>query len=1363
MIIMRFLFKIFTVLLIGLIFYPINIFGQSDEFSGYEFESFTVQDGLSSDIVYSLLQDKEGYIYVGTSTGLDRYDGIRFSKMPILSTTTTHKQNPIRCLAEDEEENIWIGSRLSGLIKYDKKNKYFTHFNQNPYQNSISDNFIWAVICDTGNIIYAATRSGVDKFDTKKELFSKLENESSVSGIFRFIKDDKNRIWARSSKGVLILYPKLMKLRLVDFSNLNMNLNSLGTIIEEPGSEGRVFWISANNLFVRIDIKSRETDKFDLLKLDPNLDKGRITNFLFDKNGDLWIGSRDGLGILKKNKNNFNYIPLVNNKFKAPGFSGNTISGILQDKAGVIWVSTENGGINKYEQRKIVVSPFDDSISKRYRDILSVQLVANKLYLGVKQGLLEYDLTSKEQKVYDNLNSSPKKYSIRLTDIYQQPSDPNILWIASAEEGIHRFNIKTKLLEKFWRRKMIKVLSYDCVMEDDNQNIWFGTTSSGIYKYFPKSDSIYSFSNNANKSAPKGGITVLYNTKKGGIWIGTDGDGLHKYNSLKDDFINDILSRKDSTLKNLIINAIKEDANDNLWIGTSRGLVKLNVLTNEFKLYPLESKSRKAAVLSLEFDSSGNLWVSSMYNICRFDIRREMFSVYSPDKGQNTNYLPNCSQVLPDGKILFGGYWNISYIDPGQLNSHRPEIVITQIKLADQEPMIDPVLKDHFLVSLSYDENYFSIEFNALSFASPGRNKFIYMLEGYDKEWIESGMDRIARYTNVEPGEYIFEVKGSNCDGVWNEKGASFAVTILPPFYKTTWAYLFYVILLILFIYGIVKFFLYRDRLQNEAILKRKEAEQLQQLDQIKSRFFANISHELRTPLTLIIGPLESLISKEKGNGNFQLMYNQAKKLLNMINQLLDISRLESGKMRLKISKRDIIQHSQALISSFHPLAAKRKIKLSLISPHTELKTYYDADKYEKILINLLSNAFKFSPNEDEIIVTIESSNLTEFKGQPFPEGYIQITVKDNGSGIPETSAEKIFERFYQLENQNVKKFGGTGLGLSIVKDFVELHGGLIYINTKVEKGAEFNFILPLGKSTFKDAEFEQYFEESESQTSTETLQNTVEIEITEPEKEISSNDAAKIILVIEDHEEVNDYIKNILSKYYKVIQSYDGESGLSAALKTVPDLIVSDIMMPGIDGYEVCKQLKTDEITSHIPVILLTAKASLDSKIEGLETGADDYITKPFSEEELKLRIKNLIATREKLREKFAGQLNLNPTELSVTSADEKFLNRVKEVVEKNLPNPDFNVEDFSGKVGMSRMTLHRKLKAVTGLSAKELIQEMRLRRAAQLLEKNIGTIAEVAYEVGFKEPSYFTKCFQKRFNVLPSEYVKHEISPII
>lgn len=1356
---MRFLNKVFAILILCQMFFPIHIFGQEEKLVGYEFKSFTVQDGLSSNIVYSLLQDKEGYLYIGTGAGLDKYDGVRFSKIPVLSPTAKDRQNAIHCLTEDDEENIWIGSRLGGLIKYDKKKKYFTHFNQNPYQNSISDNFIWSFICDTGNVIYVATKSGVDKFDTKKELFSKLENESSSSGIYKFIKDDRNRIWARSSKGILILYPHLRKLSLVDFTNLNVKLNALGTIIEEPGTEGRVFWISANNLFVRIDIKSRKIDHYDLLQLDPNLDRGRITNFLFDKNGDLWIGARDGLGILKKSRSNYSYIPLVNSKFKAQGFSGSVISGIKQDKAGVIWITTEDGGLNKYEQRKIIVKQFDASMSRESQDILSVKYAGKKLYFGGRQGLLEYDLTTKEKYIYDDLKTSPKEFSVRITDIYQQPSDPNILWIASVDEGMHKFNIKDKSLKKFWRREMIKISSFECVVEDNDQNIWFGTASSGIYKYIPKSDSIFPFFDRENNSSPKGWITVLFRTQRGDIWVGTAEDGLYKYNSAKDNFTNNILSRKDSSLKNLKIFTIKEDAKNNLWIGTNKGLFKLNTLTNEFKLFPAVTKSGSVAVLSLEFDNSNNLWVSSAYDICRFDIQREIFTAYLPENGNNTGYMPNCSEVLPDGKIIFAGYWNISFIDTKELNNQRPDIVITKIQIADQDPMTDPALIDNFSLSLPYDENYFSVEFNALSFASPERNMFMYKLEGYDKRWVEAGTDRIARYTNVEPGEYTFKVKGSNCDGIWNEKGASFAITIMPPFYKTTWAYIFYVILLILFVYAVVRFFLYRARLQNEAILKQKEAEQLQQLDQIKSRFFANISHELRTPLTLIIGPLESLISKENKDGNFQMMYKQAKKLLDMINQLLDISRLESGKMRLKISKRDIIQHSRTIISSFYPLAENRKIKLTYEFRQKEIKTYYDADKYEKILINLLSNAFKFSPAEDEIKVLIESSNQTEFKGHLFPEGYIHIKVKDNGSGIPVESAEKIFERFYQLKNQTRKKIGGTGLGLSIVKDFVDLHDGLIYINTEVEKGAEFNIALPLGKSTFIDAEFEQYIEDIEYKSSIASMGNEVELGTTDLEKPSITNDAHNTILVIEDHEEVNNYIKNILLANYKVIQYYDGETGLTAANKIVPDLIVSDIMLPGIDGYEVCRQLKTDEVTSHIPIILLTAKASMESKIEGLETGADDYITKPFSEEELKIRIRNLIKTREKLREKFAGQLSLNPKELSITSVDEKFFNRVKEVVDKNLSNPDFSVEGFAGEVGMSRMTLHRKLKAVTGFSTKELIQEMRLRRAAQLIEKNIGTIAEVAYEVGFKEPSYFTKCFQKRFNVLPSEYVKREV----
>ncbi|MBZ0200503.1 MAG: response regulator, partial [Ignavibacteriaceae bacterium] len=1009
--------------------------------------------------------------------------------------------------------------------------------------------------------------------------------------------------------------------------------------------------------------------------------------------------------------------------------------------------------------KKIVPKLFDKSLISNYNKIFSIAESNNKLFLAVLHGIVEYDLITGKENLINNFREKGKEEITIISQLYIQPSDPNILWITTIDEGFIKYNLTDYSYRKIYKKKKDVYNSLQCVLEDKDKNIWGGSHSLGLLKYNPMNDSTIEFKLPKSKYK-KNTIQVLHEDKRGHIWAGSSHEGLYKYDKGKDSLLKFKFSCLDSLEAKFSVFVIKEDKNNNLWVGTSKGLLKYNYVKNESAWYTYSSAIGVHPILAIELDENNNVWFSSFYEIGRFDINKKIFSVYPGEKKQiSQGYMPDCSVALPDGRKIFGGDWSFTAIDPSQLNTVVPNIVITKLHLADHPSIFDYHIDPQNPISLEYYENYFSIEFDALSFTAPERNKFIYKLDGYDKEWIEASSDKIVRYANVEPRDYIFRVKGSNCDGVWNEEGANLAITVLPPYYKTTWAYILYFIILILVVYAIVRFFLYKARLQNEAVMRQREAEQLQQLDQIKSRFFANISHELRTPLTLILGPLESLTSKEAGSTTFQMMHKQAKKLLNMINQLLDISRLESGKMRLKISKRDVVKHTQAIIESFYSLAQNKKIQLKFTSSLSELTTYYDTDKYEKIIINLLSNAFKFSPDEEDLIVSLQASAAAEFNGLRFSEGYFCIKVKDNGVGIPSEDAKKVFDRFYQVEKNSKIKFGGTGLGLSIVKDFVDMHNGLVFVNPDVEKGTEFNVVLPLGKNSFQDAEFEEYADDEKTSDSIDFIEDHVKIEVEEIEKQQEKDHSLKNILIIEDHQEVNDYIKNILMPAYSVVQTYDGETGVISAKKFVPDLVVCDIMMPGIDGYEVCQQLKTDEITSHIPIILLTAKASMNSKIDGLETGADDYITKPFSEDELKIRIKNLIKNRETLRSKFAGQINLNPKELSITPVDEKFFIRVKVIVEQNLKNPDFSVDNFAVEIGMSRMTLHRKLKAVTGISTKELIQEMRLRKAAQLLEKNFGSIAEVAYEVGFKEPSYFTKCFQKKYNVVPSVYNQQQV----
>ena len=543
-------------------------------------------------------------------------------------------------------------------------------------------------------------------------------------------------------------------------------------------------------------------------------------------------------------------------------------------------------------------------------------------------------------------------------------------------------------------------------------------------------------------------------------------------------------------------------------------------------------------------------------------------------------------------------------------------------------------------------------------------------------------------------------------------------------------------------------------QLQRETFLKIKETEKLQELDRIKTNFFTNISHEFRTPLTLILGPLEKLMSENKDENiqpQYELIHKSADNLLKLINQLLDLSTIDAGKMKLNIAKVDAINFIKGITASFRPLANIKNIQLGFSSNLEQLDTFFDKDKFEKIISNLLSNAIKFTNEKGKIYISV-SINSNEI---------IEIVVEDNGIGIPEAELQNIFNRFSKVENSHV--VGGTGIGLALVKELVELHKGTISVESEFDKGSKFRINLPLKIEYYKNLQTDNASQKEKIKQREIPAEENVNEAIEKHKHDFeNSEDNVPIVLIVEDENDIRNFIKENLGKDYKILESENGKDGFQKSVEHIPDLVVSDIIMPEMDGIVLCKNIKTDERTSHIPVILLTAKSSVENKLEGLETGADDYLTKPFNISELKIRISNLIEQRKKLRERFRKEILLEPKDIAVASADERFLHRVSDIIEKHMSDYNFTVDNFASEIGMSRMQLHRKLNAVTGQAASDFIRNCRLKRAAKLLKGKHGNIGEIAYDVGFNNPSYFSECFKKLFGVLPSEYIHNSAAGI-
>ncbi|MGB2870216.1 MAG: ATP-binding protein, partial [Bacteroidota bacterium] len=635
-----------------------------------------------------------------------------------------------------------------------------------------------------------------------------------------------------------------------------------------------------------------------------------------------------------------------------------------------------------------------------------------------------------------------------------------------------------------------------------------------------------------------------------------------------------------------------------------------------------------------------------------------------------------------------------------------------------------------------------------------------------DKDWVKAGNRNASYYTNLAPGTYIFRVKGSNNDGVWNQEGISIAITISPPLWKTTWAYAGYIVSLFTLLLFARRYELNRQRYKHNAEMEQLQTAKLKEVDRIRTRFFANISHEFRTPLTLIDGPANQLASGDTKNAREtgEIIARNSQRLLRLVNQLLDFSKFESGHMKLRVQELNVVDAVKTTAASFESLANRKEIQFVIHVPENPISGWIDRDALEKILVNLLSNAFKFTKEGGKVIVNVGRNALPSGQAGIPSDERVAIIVSDSGVGIPASQLDKIFDRFYQVDDTHTREQEGTGIGLALTKELVELHHGTIFVKSEPEKGSTFTVCLPLDKTSYRvDQIAEVHDEQPADQLIRSTLGAFTDVESETAMVEADADESLPLVLIIEDNVDMRRYIGTRLESNYRLAEAVNGAEGIKIAVDEIPDIIISDVMMPKMDGFEVCRKLKTDERTSHIPVILLTAKAGQDHKIEGLETGADDYLVKPFDAKELLVRVRNLVEQRKQLHERFQRELVIQPTGIKVHSADEKFLKKVFEVVERNLGDSDFDLATFTEEAGMSRLQLHRKLKAITGSSPGEFVRQFRLQRAADLLKKRVGTVSEIAYEVGFNNLSYFAKQFREKYGVAPSEFLQatHPSSP--
>jgi signal transduction histidine kinase/DNA-binding response OmpR family regulator len=817
------------------------------------------------------------------------------------------------------------------------------------------------------------------------------------------------------------------------------------------------------------------------------------------------------------------------------------------------------------------------------------------------------------------------------------------------------------------------------------------------------------------------------------------------------------------------------DSRGLIWLATQEGLNIFDPESNSIYRYYIDDGLPDNSPLAILEDNDGLIWISTISGITNIRIgdrvesgryKLEFASFNESDGLQGKEFNEGIAYKTTRGELIFGGPNGFNIFNPSDLtyNTKPPDILITGLQIFNRTIRTGQKVNGRIILSnaitetseivLKHFEDVVSIEFAALNYIHPEKNRYEYILEGFNREWMQAGAnERKATYTNLDPGEYVFRVKGSNNDGIWNTNGKSLKIIVKPSIWKTKAAIISYFILLLTALILLRYMILLKERIRVQIDQERQEARRRHELDLLKIRFFTNVSHEFRTPLSLILAPLEKLL-KKGGNGNeeersqYKLMYRNSRRLLNLVNQLLDFRRMEVQKISLRPAYGDIVIFINEIFQTFTDLAERKRITFTYTTSHNEFFTWFDHDKVEKIIFNLLSNAFKFTPEGEKIGIDLHiepaKKNLGQHEDPKSEQDRVKVKVCDTGIGIPAENINRIFDRFFQNDVPDSMINQGSGIGLSLTKEFVQLHNGTIEVESEPGKGSCFTVTLLLSAVALGTTQGQDDLSESIT-----LLPEEEEIDI----KPVTNGKKA-LVLLIEDNDDFRFYLKDNLKGRYSIIEACDGKEGIAKAIGNLPDLIVSDIMMPEVDGIELCRQVKSNPNTSHIPIILLTARMSEQKKLKGFETGADDYITKPFSFEMLESRMNNLIEQRERIRNSFQQHFKIEPGEIGITSLDEKLIEKALKLVENNMSNSDFSVEKLSRELGMSRVHLYKKLTSLTGKTPIEFIRTMRLKRAAQLLGKSQLTVSEIAYEVGFNDPRYFSKYFKTEFGVLPSQY---------
>lgn len=1340
-----------------------------------KFKQLSAPHSLPTNEVQKVYQDRDGFIWFATRNGLCQYNGYETTLYksnlysPDLLTT-----NSITCLVDDNN-NLWIGTS-EGLNVMDKRTGEIKKYKA----PSISNNVVSALCVTRDNTLWVGTDNGLCRYVPEKDTFVVCGDEFG-DGRLRYVtiksllEDSDGDLWIGTwAQGLFRYSPSTDKV--VVYPKINEQYSS-HVIYEDSNKD---IWVGSwgYGLFKLRNPKDMENVSYQSFLHENGDDSSLSDNIVYDIAEDinthtLWVGTRSGLSILRLDESS-SFINYKSGKsdYRIPS---DEVNSIMRDSQKNMWIGAIGGGVLMADTRQPAFALHTLNFGDEDIPVTSVRTLFadsdQNLWIGVgTYGLARREYVTGELKMYSHIPEfSGVKDLPSLFAVVQRKKSGDI-WFGMYNGGIYVYRKGEKV--KHLTTKNSAFLTSDCVSalyEDYEGNCWIGTRGGIGVRLSDGTD--YRFETmNFNDSLSAGWIYVrdIVQDMDNSVWLATSNFGVIHITG-------DV--RQPSTLKyenysfhnrKLITNTVlcmHIDRFGRLWAGTEGGgLYLYNRSTGQF-----EEKTRTYSIpgdviVSIEEDKSGNLWLGTVSGLVKLYVAAvgNDFStrIYTSADGLQDNFIVN-SSCSRDGELFFGGHkgYNSFFPDKMEIPSQETNFLITDIKIfnhsfknlpVELQQKISPVMPTYTSkIELPYKYNNFSIEFAALTYKNPELNRYAYRLQNFDRDWQYTDADRrFAYYNNLPSGTYTFQLKATNENGEWSGYVREFTVVVLPPFWATWWAYLLYMVLVLVIGVLIYRTIKKRILLQNALRLREMEKAKAEELNHAKLQFFTNITHELLTPLTIISATVDELKTQAPSHNDlYTVMNSNIQRLIRLLQQILEFRKAETGNLKLRVSPGDLAAFVRTGTESFKPLVKKRKIHFSLLCDPESIVGYFDIDKLDKIMYNLLSNAAKYNKEDGFIQVTLSYDEEDR--------EFVLLRVKDNGKGISREKQATLFKRFYEGDYRKFNTIG-TGIGLSLTKDLVTLHGGTISVESEVDHGTEFIVRIPIERSYYDE---EQIDDEVISLRQTAIDYEDTPEDVIAEVQELATK--ANSILLVEDNEELLNLMTKLLGREYNVFTAENGKEGIIVLENEDVDLIVSDIMMPEMDGIEFCKYVKGHLEISHIPVILLTAKNKEEDRAEAYEIGADAFISKPFNLTVLHARIRNLLKYKARMAHDFKNQIVFEVKDLNYTSLDEDFIQRAINCVNNHLEDPNFDQAQFADEMLTSKSTLYKKLKSLAGLNTSSFIRNVRLKAACRIMEeKGINIrVSELAYAVGFNDPKYFSSCFKKEFGMLPSEYIERFI----